>query len=160
MTHFLLYTCRFLSSTAAGDNTYRINCSINWVTRVASLCLSLHYDDYVIGSGNSGHFMNIFKSTPNLGSISAMLGSDTWNNIIYRLQNNFKSSSTTQNWRKLQHATILSCCCHFYMLRLSKNSYLHDFAHKFWRMIAWWKWCHPYTLLLLAYLKIFAKKIT
>ncbi len=55
------------------------------------------------------------------------------------------------------------------MLRLSKNSYLDsthkllmiphmnveifdDSAHKFWRMIAWWKQCHPYTLLL-AYIK-------
>ncbi len=35
-----------------------------------------------------------------------------------------------------------------------------DSAHKFWRMIAWWKRCHPYALLLLAYLKIFAKKKT
>ncbi len=92
-------------------------------------------------------------------------------------QNNFKSSSTTQNWRKLQHAAILSCWRYFSMLRLSKNSYLDDSAHKhlmilrtnfemfydsaheFWRMIAWWKRCHPYTLLL-AYIKIFAKKIT
>ncbi len=103
-------------------------------------------------------------------AISPKLGSDTWHNIIYTSQNNFKSSSTTQNWRKLQHATILSCWRHSCMIRLSKNSYLHDSAHKFWhfwwfhtqiwRMIAWWKRCHPYTLLLLAYLKIFTKKIT
>ncbi len=32
-------------------------------------------------------------------------------------------------------------------------------VYKFWKMIAWWKRCHPYTLLLLASLKIFAKKI-
>ncbi len=69
------------------------------------------------------------------------------------LQNNFKSSSTTRNWRKLQHAAILSCWRHFCMLRLSKNSFLDDSAqkllmilhmnfemfddsaHKFWRMI-------------------------
>ncbi len=69
------------------------------------------------------------------------------------LQNNFKSSSTTRNRRKLQHAAILSCWRHFCMLRLSKNSFLDDSAqkllmilhmnfemfddstHKFWRMI-------------------------
>ncbi len=28
-----------------------------------------------------------------------------------------------------------------------------DSAHKFWRINAWWKRCHPYTLLLLAYFK-------
>ncbi len=33
-------------------------------------------------------------------------------------------------------------------------------SHTNWRMIAWWKRCHPYTLFLLAYLKILAKKIT
>ncbi len=48
----------FLSSAAAGDNTYRTHFSIDSVSRVSSLCLSLHYDDYVIGSGNSGCFMN------------------------------------------------------------------------------------------------------
>ncbi len=65
----------------------------------------------------------------------------------------FKSSSSTWNWRKLQHASILSCWCHFCMLCLSKNSYLGDSTHellmiphtnvelfddsayKFWRMI-------------------------
>ncbi len=111
-----------------------------------------------------------FKCSFRIKAISPKLGSDTWHNIIYTWQNNFKSSPTTQNWRKLQHATILSCWRHFCMLHLSKNSYLmiphtnfdifDDSAYKFWRMIAQWKRCHPHTLLLLAYLKIFAKKIT
>ncbi len=82
-----------------------------------------------------------------------MLGSGTWHNMIYTSQNNFKSSSATWNWRKLQHAAILSCWRHFCMLRLSKNCYLDDSAHellmiphtnfemfddsaqKFWKMI-------------------------
>ncbi len=72
----------------------------------------------------------------------------------YMSQNNFKSSSTTRKWQKLQHTAILSCLCHFCMLRLSKNSFLDDSAnellmipnimnfemfddsaHEFWRMI-------------------------
>ncbi len=53
--------CQFLSSAGAGDNTCRIHCSIDLVAQVASLYLSLHYDDYVIGSGNSGCFMNILS---------------------------------------------------------------------------------------------------
>ncbi len=69
-------------------------------------------------------------------AISPKLGSDTWHNIIYTSQNNYKSSSTTQNWRKLQNVTILSCWRHFCMLRLSKNSYLHHSAHDFWHF--WW----------------------
>ncbi len=73
------------------------------------------------------------------------LGSDICHNVIYTSQDNFKSSSTT---RKLQHAAILSCWHNFCMLRLSKNSYNDDSAHKLWRMIAWWKRCYPYTLLL------------
>ncbi len=86
-------------------------------------------------------------------SPTSKLGSDTWHNIIYTSQNNFKSSSTTRNWWKLQHAAILSCWHHFCMLRLSKNSYLDDSAHEFWNF--WW-----FNTLLFAYLKIFAKKIT
>ncbi len=84
-------------------------------------CLSQHYDKYVIGSGNSGRFMN------NLSQLliydennQPKLGSDIWHNIIYTSQNNFKSSFTTRNWRKLKHAAILSCWRHFCMLRLSK----------------------------------------
>ncbi len=69
-------------------------------------------------------------------AISLKLGSDTWHNIIYTSQNYFKSSSTTQNWRKLQHATILSRWRHFCMLRLLKNSYLGDSAYEFWNF--WW----------------------
>ncbi len=45
-------------------------------------------------------------------------------------QNNFKSSSTTRNWRKLQHTAILSCWHQFCMLHLSKNSFLDDSVHK------------------------------
>ncbi len=74
-------------------------------------------------------------------------------------------------------SAILGCWRHFCMLRLSKNSYLDDSAYelwmiphtdfeifddsanKFWRMNAWWKRYHPYTLLL-PYIKIFANKIT
>ncbi len=48
----------------------------------------------------------------------------------YMLKNNFKSSSTTQNWRKLQHTAILSCWRHFCMLRLSKNCFLNYSTHK------------------------------
>ncbi len=45
-------------------------------------------------------------------------------------QNNFKSSSTTRNWRKLQHVAILSYWRHFCMLSLSKDSFLDDYTHK------------------------------
>ncbi len=55
------YRVTFLSSAAAGNNTYQIHCSINSVVRISSLCLSLHYDDVVIGSGNSERFMNILS---------------------------------------------------------------------------------------------------
>ncbi len=107
----------------------------HWLVCVSCLsCLSQHYDKYVIKSGNSGCFswitwvncsfrMKAIRPTPKLGSY-------TWHNIIYTSQNNFKSSSTTRNWWKLQHAAILSCWRHFCMLRLSKNSYLDDSAHK------------------------------
>ncbi len=54
-------------------------------------------------------FHEYLESTAHLGWTQSVpkLGSDTWHNIIYTSQNNFKSSSTTQNWRNLQHATIL-----------------------------------------------------
>ncbi len=48
----------------------------------------------------------------------------------YMSQNNFKSSSTTRNWRKLQHTAILSSWRHFCKLCLSKNSFLDDSAHE------------------------------
>ncbi len=78
-------------------------------------------------------FHEYLESTAHLGSKQS---APSWHNIIYTLQNNFKSSSTTLNWRKLQHATILSCWRQSWMLLLSKNSYLHDSAHEFLHF--WW----------------------
>ncbi len=46
------------------------------------------------------------------------------------------------------------------MIPHMKFDIFDDSTHEFWRMIAWWKLYHPFTVLLLAYLKIFAKKIT
>ncbi len=127
----------FLSSAAAGNNTYRIHCNIDSVTRVASL--SLYYDVYI---WKQWTFHEYLESTAHLGwkqsapPPPSKLGSDPWHNITYTSQNNFKSSSTTQNWQKLQHATILSCWRHACILCLSKNSYLHDSAHEFLHF--WW----------------------
>ncbi len=119
-----------LSSAAAGDNTYRIHCSIDWVERagfygypntMTNMSSDLETVDVSwITWDNCSFRMKAISSPPKLGS-------DIWHNIIYTSQNNFKSFSTT--W-KLQHAAILSCWRHFCMLRLSKNSYLDDSAHK------------------------------
>ncbi len=57
----------------------------------------------------------------------------------YMLQNNFKSSSTTQNWRKLQHSAILSGWRHFCMLCLSKIVILMIPHANFW-------WFHTHIL--------------
>ncbi len=162
----------FLSSAAAGDNNYRIHCSIDSVARVTSLCLSC---TTMTTSSDletvDGSWISWVNCSFRIKVISPKLGSDTWHNIIYTSQNNFKSSSTTQNLRQLQHATILSRFLSLLHATFNKKIVIFiiphtnfdifdDSAHKFWRMIAWWKQCHPYTLLLLAYLNIFAKKIT
>ncbi len=96
--------------------------------------------DYIIGSGKRGRFMNnlsqlLIYDESNQPPLQVGVWHMTYHNI-YTSQNNFKSSSTTRNWRKLQHLAILSCWCHFWMLRLSKNSYLDDSAHEFWNF--WW----------------------
>ncbi len=153
--NLISYSNVFLSLAAAVNNTYRIHCSIDSVSWAASLCQFLYNDDYVIGSGNSGRFMNILSQLliyDRKQSAPPPLLLGPWHNMIYASQNNFKLSSTTRNWRKLQHAAI-SCWRHFCMLRLSINCYLDDSAHellmiphtnfeifddsahKFWKMI-------------------------
>ncbi len=127
----------FLVSVAAGDNTYRIHCSIDSVARVAFYA---HLNTMTNSSSDletvDVSWIILVNCSIRMKAISPKLGSDSWHNIIYTSQNNFKSSSTTQNWRKLEHATVLSCWHHFCMLRLSKNSYLDDSAHKFLHF--WW----------------------
>ncbi len=55
----------------------------------------------------------------------------------YMSQNNFKSSSTTRNWRKLQYADILSCCvtsaCYVYQ----KIVFLMILHTNFWWFHTW-----------------------
>ncbi len=98
-------------------------------------------------------------------------------NMIYMSQNNFKSSSTTRNWWKycstwpFYHVGVTSACYVYQKSYLDDSAHkllmiprtnfevFDDSSHKCWRMIAWWKRCHPYTPLL-AYIKILAKKIT
>ncbi len=125
-------THHFLSSAAAGNNTYRIHCSIDLVARAAFYA----YPNTMTNMSSDLETVDVSWITCvncsfRMKAISPKLGSNTWHNIIYTSQNNFKSSSTTQNWRKLQHSTILSCWHHFCMLRLSNNSYLDDSTHEF-----------------------------
>ncbi len=108
-----------LSSAAAGEITYRIHCSIDSVAQAAFYA----YPNTMTNTSSYLETVDVswitwVNCSFRMKAISPKLGSDTWHSIIYTFQNNFKSSSTTQNWRKLQHAAILSCWRHLCMLRL------------------------------------------
>ncbi len=126
----------FLLAAAAGDNTFRIHCSIDLVAQAAfyanpntmtNTSSDLETVDVLwITWVNCSFRMKAISPQP------PKLGSDTWHNIIYTSQNNFKSSSRTRNWLKLQHAAILSCWHHLCMLRLSKIVILMISHTNFW----------------------------
>ncbi len=161
----------FLSLAAASNNTYWIHCSIDSVALAAfyaypKTMTNISSDLETV----DGSWITWVNCSFRMKAISPKLGSDTWHNIIYTSQNNFKSSSTNQNWQKLQHAPFyhvgITSACYVYqkivILMIPNASFeiFNDSTHEFWRIITWWKRCHLCTLLLLDYLKIFAKKIT
>ncbi len=113
---FIIPVWNILSSAAAGNNNYQIHCSIDSVVWAA-----LHaYPNIMTNTSSDLETVDVswitwVNCSFRMKAISApppKLGSDKWHNIIYMLQNNFKSSSTTRNWRKLTfyHVGITSAC--------------------------------------------------
>ncbi len=153
---------QFLSLAAVSNNTYRIHFSIDSVARVASLCTTMNTSSDLETVDVS--WISWVNCSFRMKAINPRLGSDTWHNIIY-IRRKITSNHLLQlkigencSMRPFYHVGVTSAWYVYqkiviFMILYPNFDIFYDSAHEFWRMITWWEPCHPYTLLLLAYLK-------
>ncbi len=181
--------CISLFAVGCSRRQYLPDSMQHWLSCASRLlCISHHHDDYVIRSGNASRFRLKIVSLPNYwqpanGDLSCFLSNYcpvrglthdiTWY-IRYKItSNHLLQLEIGKNTAAGGHFIMLASPLHAMFIKKVILMIPHTnfwwfctqiltllmIPYTYFGMIAWWKRCHPYTLLL-AYIKILATKIT